>query len=100
MALTAAFPSYAAVDSMPINDGWRFRQGRADIWYPASVPGTVHTDLIANDIIDDPYFRLNERGVQWVDMIPLDNFLPSITRERYEKHVLDAKAVNMNMIRV
>lgn len=67
MALAAAFPSYAAVDSMPINDGWRFRQGRADIWYPASVPGTVHTDLIANEIIDDPYFRLNERGVQWVD---------------------------------
>ena len=35
-----------------------------------------------------------------VDMIPLDNFLPRVTKEKYEKHVLDAKAVNMNMIRV
>ena len=32
--------------------------------------------------------------------VPLDNFLPRITREKYEKHVLDAKNVNMNMIRV
>ncbi|MDE7115132.1 MAG: glycoside hydrolase family 2 protein [Muribaculaceae bacterium] len=48
------------------------------------------------------YFELNGKPVfaKGVDMVPLDNFLPRITRERYEKHVLDAKAVNMNMIRV
>jgi len=56
-----------SVTSRPIHDGWRFRQGRSEIWYPATVPGTVHTDLMANDIIDDPFFRLNERAVQWVD---------------------------------
>jgi beta-mannosidase len=27
----------------------------------------VHTDLLANKLIDDPFFRLNERGVQWID---------------------------------
>jgi hypothetical protein len=58
---------YATVNRRDINDGWRFRQGRSDIWYPATVPGTVHTDLMANDIIEDPFFRLNERSVQWVD---------------------------------
>ncbi|MBD5224427.1 MAG: glycoside hydrolase family 2 protein [Bacteroidales bacterium] len=57
----------AAVDTVKLHDGWRFRQGRADIWYPATVPGTVHTDLMANEIIEDPFFRLNERAVQWVD---------------------------------
>ena len=36
-------------------------------WYPATVPGVVHTDLIDNKIIEDPFYRLNERGVQWVD---------------------------------
>ncbi|MDE6077507.1 MAG: glycoside hydrolase family 2 protein, partial [Muribaculaceae bacterium] len=48
------------------------------------------------------YFELNGEPVfaKGVDMIPLDNFLPRITKEKYEKHVLDAKAVNMNMIRV
>lgn len=57
----------ASVSRRDINDGWRFRQGRAEIWYPATVPGTVHTDLMANEIIEDPFFRLNERAVQWVD---------------------------------
>lgn len=57
----------ANVSQRNLNDGWKFRQKRAEIWYPASVPGTVHTDLMANEIIEDPFFRLNERGVQWVD---------------------------------
>jgi len=50
-----------------INEGWKFRQARHDNWYPATVPGLVHTDLMANKIIEDPFFRLNERGVQWID---------------------------------
>lgn len=57
----------ADVGERNLNDGWKFRQRRAEIWYPATVPGTVHTDLLANGIIEDPFFRLNERGVQWVD---------------------------------
>lgn len=50
-----------------INKGWTFKQVRGNNWYPATVPGVVQTDLMANKIIDDPYFRLNERKVQWVD---------------------------------
>lgn len=50
-----------------IGEGWEMRQGRGYNWYPATVPGTVHTDLMAADIIEDPFMRLNERGVQWVD---------------------------------
>lgn len=50
-----------------IDAHWRFRQARHSNWYPATVPGVVHTDLMANGIIEDPYFRLNERGLQWID---------------------------------
>lgn len=50
-----------------IDKGWTFKQERGNNWYPATVPGVVHTDLMANKIIEDPFFRLNERGVQWVD---------------------------------
>ena len=56
-----------AVAKRQLHDGWKFRKQRSDIWYPATVPGTVHTDLMANEIIEDPFFRLNERAVQWVD---------------------------------
>ncbi|MDR1981521.1 MAG: glycoside hydrolase family 2 protein [Tannerellaceae bacterium] len=50
-----------------ILSGWVFKQVRGNNWYLATVPGVVHTDLMANRIIEDPFFRLNERGVQWVD---------------------------------
>lgn len=50
-----------------LHTGWRFKQARLSNWYPATVPGVVHTDLMANGIIEDPYFRLNERGLQWID---------------------------------
>ncbi|WP_080904144.1 glycoside hydrolase family 2 protein, partial [Parabacteroides sp. Marseille-P3160] len=50
-----------------IKENWTFKQVRGNNWYPATVPSVVHTDLIANKIIEDPFFRLNERGVQWVD---------------------------------
>ena len=36
-------------------------------WLPAQVPGSVHLDLITNGIIADPFERMNEMGVQWVD---------------------------------
>ena len=50
-----------------IATGWQFKQVRGNNWYPAAAPGVVHTDLMNNGIIEDPYFRLNERNVQWVD---------------------------------
>lgn len=58
---------YADVYRQNINEGWKFRQARLHNWYNATVPGVVHTDLIDNAIIEDPFFRLNERAVQWVD---------------------------------
>lgn len=66
-AAAVSMGAAAAPASRNLHDNWKFRQGRADIWYPATVPGTVHTDLMDNEIIEDPFFRLNERGVQWVD---------------------------------
>jgi len=52
---------------MELNHNWKFKQARLTNWYPASVPGTVHTDLFQNKIIEDPFFRMNERDLQWID---------------------------------
>lgn len=48
------------------------------------------------------YFELNGVKVfaKGANYIPQDNFLPRVTPERYEKTILDAKNVNMNMLRV
>ena len=59
--------SGAMVTEQQIVDGWKFRQARTVEWHDATVPGTVHTDLMANGIIPDPFIGQNERAVQWVD---------------------------------
>ena len=45
---------------------WEFRQAGAEEWLPASVPGGVHTDLLALGRIPDPFVSDNEKRVQWV----------------------------------
>jgi beta-mannosidase len=56
-----------SVITMEILQNWQFRQVGKDNWLPATVPGTVHTDLLANKVIEDPYYRLNEKQLQWID---------------------------------
>jgi len=46
---------------------WVFREADTGEWLPATVPGTVHTDLLANGKIEDPFYRTNERDQQWID---------------------------------
>ncbi|MDR2891180.1 MAG: glycoside hydrolase family 2 protein [Alistipes sp.] len=67
LALTVSVGSVAQPVRQNLGEGWTFRQARGFNSYPATVPGVVHTDLMAAGIIDDPFIGLNERGVQWVD---------------------------------
>jgi beta-mannosidase len=41
------------------------REGTAET-IPATVPGCIHTDLLAAKKIPDPFYRENERKVQWI----------------------------------
>ncbi len=50
-----------------INQNWQFRQVGKTTWNPAKVPGCVHTDLLDHELIPDPYYRDNEKLVQWVE---------------------------------
>lgn len=51
----------------PMLSGWEFSRADEGIWRPATVPGTVHTDLLAQHLIPDPFVGTNEKAVQWVD---------------------------------
>jgi beta-mannosidase len=48
---------------LALDRGWQFRQITAGAqheergWLPATVPGDVHLDLLANKKISDPFFR-------------------------------------------
>jgi len=59
--------SQSAPTERTLHDSWTFKQADDSTWLPATVPGCIHTDLMDNGLIEDPYYRLNERKVQWVD---------------------------------
>jgi beta-mannosidase len=56
----------AAKTVISLNSGWEFREAGKSEWLPATVPGCVHTDLIANKKIEDPFYRDNEKKLQWI----------------------------------
>jgi beta-mannosidase len=35
-------------------------------WLNASVPGTIHTDLLASNLIPEPFYSDNENKLQWI----------------------------------
>ncbi|HOT92858.1 MAG TPA: glycoside hydrolase family 2 protein [Anaerolineae bacterium] len=45
---------------------WQFRKSDSETWLPAHVPGGVHTDLLAQGLIPDPFVADNEKRVLWV----------------------------------
>lgn len=49
-----------------LNSGWKFHEIDKEEWMLATVPGCVHTDLLANKKIEDPYYRDNEKSQQWI----------------------------------
>jgi beta-mannosidase len=53
------------VDYRPLHDGWTL-SSRDTAEVPATVPGCVHTDLLAAGVIDDPYLDGNEHRTAWI----------------------------------
>jgi len=69
LPLAAAEPSSRVLDS-----GWQFRAvsstDNSDVqqWHAAQVPGVIHTDLLQNHLIPDPFDRDNEFRLQWIGL--------------------------------
>lgn len=58
---------------IPVNKGWTFKQAdekEAKFLPVAQFPTNVHLDLIANEIIPDPFMGKNENDVQWIGEVP------------------------------
>jgi len=79
LALVAPLPGMAAsLATQSLDAGWEFRFAPGDRhaaehpqaaqWLPATVPGTVQTDLMAAKLVADPYAGDNEAKIQWVGL--------------------------------
>lgn len=54
------------MERLTLDGTWQVARAGADDWIDASVPGCVHTALLAAGLIEDPFFRDNEDRLQWV----------------------------------
>ncbi len=58
---------YKKSESLSLDKGWEFAQVGRNEWLPATVPGTVHQDLISHNKLPNPFYGMNEQKVQWVE---------------------------------
>lgn len=49
------------------SENWTFNKQNETKKLKATIPGTVHTDLFANQLIPDPFFGANEKQLQWIE---------------------------------
>jgi beta-mannosidase len=84
----------AAKIRIPLQSGWRFREAGKDAWHNATVPGCVHTDLLNNRLIEDPFYRDNEQKLQWIGKTDWEyqttfNATPELLSHRHVELVFD-----------
>lgn len=49
-----------------LDKNWQFKSLDADDYLNAQVPGSVQLNLLNNNKIEDPFYRSNEKKVQWI----------------------------------
>ncbi|MEO1289583.1 MAG: hypothetical protein AAFV93_17600, partial [Chloroflexota bacterium] len=54
------------MQKVSLNGAWELIQANDETVIPATVPGCVHTDLMANDMLPDYNYRDNEASMQWI----------------------------------
>lgn len=54
------------METLDLGGAWSVRNGNTGAEHPATVPGCIHTDLLASGRIDAPFFRDNEKHLQWI----------------------------------
>ena len=47
-----------------LKDGWSFKEYGTETSYPAEVPGTIHSDLLNNGLMENPFWGKNEESLR------------------------------------
>jgi beta-mannosidase len=55
------------VKILELKKGWQFSKKGDENLYTAKVPGDIHSDLIDHKLIPDPFYRNNEKEIQWIE---------------------------------
>ena len=85
-------PKHDIPVSIELNKRWEFKKVTDTVWYAATVPGNVFSDLFENKLIKDPFIGENESEVQWVSVADWEYK----TSFSVEKEVLKKKHLALN----
>jgi beta-mannosidase len=77
---------------MVFHDNWEFKNTKDSIWKHALVPGNVHSDLLDNKIIEDPFVADNELDLQWIS----ENDWEYKTKFLLDKRTLKKQHIELN----
>ncbi|KSU80276.1 beta-mannosidase [Fictibacillus enclensis] len=66
MTQELSFNATSTKSTLQLKD-WKFKACDEQNWLSAEVPGCVHTDLLKNRLISDPFYGKNELQLQWID---------------------------------
>ncbi len=76
-----------------LNTNWSFKKVSDSIWLPATVPGNVHSDLLANKRIKNPFVKDNELQLDWIS----ESNWEYKTTFNLDKETLQKKHIELNL---
>ncbi|MEY8848724.1 glycoside hydrolase family 2 protein [Psychroserpens sp. XS_ASV72] len=66
LLLSSCEPKHDLPITINLDDHWEFKSTSDSIWHKATIPGTVHTNLLENKLIEHPFIGDNEHDLQWI----------------------------------
>ena len=59
-------PEHDLPVTFELHSSWQLKKVTESVWRSATVPGSVHSDLLDHSLIEDPFIGDNEKDLQWV----------------------------------
>lgn len=78
--------------TIQLNDNWEFKPIDSTQWHKATVPGEVHSDLLKNELIEDPFIGNNEHDLQWIS----ETHWEYKTQFSLDNNTLNKKHIDLN----
>ena len=85
------------MESIDLCGSWTVREAGTDRAIKATVPGCIHTDLLAAKLIPDPFYRDNEKQLMWIgekDWIYTKEFTIPKRLLRYDAVILQCEGLD------
>lgn len=82
-----------------LHNGWTFKQAGSKKSYPAVVPGCIHSDLLRNHLIPDPFYGRNERDLEWIEKTDWEYSLRfTVSQELLDREMVELVADGLDTV--